>query len=188
VTSLSDVSAGGMDASSARHPAYPLEQVARSRSTRFQIGFARMTMHLLPRFENVLLEASEKGLRIYAASELALALPGEVMRRIHADDVDISEPQARLSYGTVVQEPIMWMRAAVPRTYCEPVVHHLIARGAAIDEVDWRAHSPVVRAKAPLRQLLGYPQSLEVLTGGAAQLEMGLSHYAPVPPEPGAAA
>jgi hypothetical protein len=90
---------------------YPIEQLARCSSTRFQIGFARMTMHLLPEFKDIALEPSERGLKILAMNEAALALPGEVIRQIHAEDVAIEEPQVRLLYGDVVQEPIMWVRA-----------------------------------------------------------------------------
>jgi translation elongation factor EF-G len=67
-------------------------------------------------------------------------------------------------------------------------VQDLVGRGAFIEEVDWMAPQPVVRAKAPLRLLLGYPQSLATLTQNTAELRMWLSHYAPIPPEPGEAA
>src|SRR5688572_31692637 len=86
---------------------YPIEQLARSTSTRFQMGFARMTMHLLPEFKEVVLEPSEQGLKILAPNEEALAPPREVIRQIHTEDVKIEEPQVRLLYGDVVQEPIM---------------------------------------------------------------------------------
>ena len=82
----------------------------------------------------------------------------------------------------------MWVRAAVPRERAEPVVHDLIGRQAEIEEVDWIAPSPVVVARAPLRELLGYPAALDALCEGNAELEMWLSHYAPVPPGPGKAA
>ena len=167
---------------------YPIEQLARSTSTRFQMGFARMTMHLLPEFKDTALEPSERGLKILATNETALALPGEVIRQIHAEDVEIEEPQVRLLYGDVVQEPIMWVRAGAERNYTEAVIHDLVTRGAEIEEVDWMAPLPVVRARAPLRQLLGYPQTLAALSENTAELRMWLSHYAPVPPGPGKAA
>ena len=167
---------------------YPIEQLARSTSTRFQMGFARMTMHLLPEFKDTALEPSERGLKILATNEAALALPGEVIRQIHAEDVAIEEPQVRLLYGDVVQEPIMWVRAGTERSYTEAVIHDLVTRGAEIEEVDWMAPLPVVRARAPLRQLLGYPQTLAALSENTAELRMWLSHYAPVPPGPGRAA
>ena len=115
---------------------YPIEQLARSTSTRFQMGFARMTMHLLPGFRDVGLEPSADGLRILAANEDALALPGEAIRQIHADEVDISEPRVRLLYADRVLEPIMWVRAASDRNYTEVVIQDLVRRTADIEEVD----------------------------------------------------
>ncbi|MCC7079827.1 MAG: hypothetical protein IT530_04080 [Burkholderiales bacterium] len=170
------------------HAEYPIEQLVRCKTTRFQLGFARMAMHLLPHFRHTVMNVSDKGLVILAASEMALALPGEVIRQIYADDADIGAPEVRLVYGDTVQEPIMWVRASVPRAHTESVVHGLITRKAEIEEVDWFAPSPVVRATAPLRELLGYPDALAALCGSKAELQMWLSHYAPVPPGPGIAA
>ncbi|MBI4290117.1 MAG: hypothetical protein HY661_01400 [Betaproteobacteria bacterium] len=163
---------------------YPIEQLARSAKSRFQIGFARMTMRLLPQFDDVVLEPTVQGLKILGANELALATPGEVIRQIHKDDVELQEPRVRLRYDTTVQEPVMWVRAAMPCRYAEPAVQDLAARGSAIEEVDWMLSHPVVRAKAPLRLLLGYPQALATLSRNTAELQMWLSHYARVPPVP----
>ena len=46
---------------------YPIEQLARSARSRFQMGFARMTMHLLPEFKDIVLEPGAKGLKILGA-------------------------------------------------------------------------------------------------------------------------
>jgi hypothetical protein len=170
------------------HHEYPIEQLARNTTTRFQIGFARMTMHLLPEFKEAVLEPSERGLKILATNEAALAQPAEVIRQIHGQDVKLEEPQVRMLHGAIVQEPIMSIRAGTARAYTEAVIHDLIIRGAAIEEVDWMAPLPVVRAKAPLGQLLGYPQALAALSQDTAELRMWLSHYAPVPPDPPQAA
>lgn len=169
------------------HAEYPVEQLVRSRSTRFQRGFARMSMHLAPPLRDVLLEADDDGLHILAANELALALPCEVVRQMHAGDVDIGAPQVRFLDGATLQEPVMGLRAAVPQPQTEAALHELIARGACIDEVDWCARKPTIRAWAPLRLLLGYPKALLVLTQNQAELSMWLMHYAPMPPEPGKA-
>ena len=167
---------------------YPIEQLARGTSTRFQMGFARMTMHLLPQFKEVVLEPSDDGLKILATNEAALVPPGEVIRQIHAADVKIEEPLVRLLYGEIVQEPVMWVRAASARTYTEAVIQDLVTRGADIEEVDWFAPLPVVRARAVLRHLLGYPQALATLSHSTADLRMWLSHYTPLPPDPEKAA
>lgn len=163
---------------------YPIEQLARSTNTRFQMGFARMTMHLAPDFREVAFEPCAEGLKILAAHELALSVPGEVIREIHGHNVEIGTPQARLIYGDPIQEPIMWVRAVAARAFTEAVLHDLILRNAEIDEVDWLAPSPTVRAKAPLRQLIGYPQAFAELAGERADLRMWLSHYAPLRPGP----
>ena len=170
------------------HSDYPIEQLASSKSTRFQRGFARMAMHLIPDARDATLESSDAGLKILAASEHALAMPAAVLRRIYADDLHLHEPTVRFRYGETLEEPIMWVRAVVPAPKAELVVHDLIRRGAEIEEVDWLPPWPVICAKASLRKLLGYPVALCALCQGKAELEMRLSHYAPVPPEPGKAA
>ena len=70
----------------------------------------------------------------------------------------------------------------------EDVIQDLVASDAEIQEVDWTAPLAVVRARAALRRVLGYPQWLAALTSGTAELRMWLSHYAPIPPDPGKAA
>jgi len=168
---------------------YPIEQVARSTNTRFQMGFARMTMHLLPEFDDIVLEPSLDGLKILAAHETALSRPGELIRRMYADSVEFEEPQVRLLYGESVQEPVMWVRASIDREHAEHVIQDLITRGGEIEQVDWMALPLLVLARAPLRELLGYPRALGALTQGRGEVRMWLSHYAPVPPpEPGKAA
>ena len=166
------------------HYEFPIEQLALSARTRFQMGFAKMTMHLMPKFEDVVLEPSAQGLKILGTSELALTSPGEAIRQIHADEVEIREPRVRLLYGMKVREPVMWVHARAGEKYTEAVVQDLIARGAEIEKVDWMPSHPVVLARAPLRSLLGYPQALATLSQNTADLKMWLSHYAAVPSDP----
>ncbi len=187
MTSRSDIAYAGHAEHSMDH-AFPVEQLARSTSTRFQLGFARMTMHLLPDFDDVVLEASSDGLRMLARYETALNLPCEVIRQLHGENVAIDKPRVRFLFGDPIQEPIMWVRSAVRSSHAEDVIQDLVARDAEIQEVDWTAPLAVVRARAALRRVLGYPQWLAALTSGTAELRMWLSHYAPIPPDPGKAA
>jgi translation elongation factor EF-G len=163
---------------------YPIEQLACSAKTRFQMGFARMTMHLIPELGDVVFEPSEQGLKILGASEMALRRPGEIIRRIHKHEVEFKEPRVRLLYDAVVREPIMWVRASVGHTDAEAVVRDLVARDALIEAVDWCHPQTQVRAQAPLRNLLGYSQALPTLSKHATDLKMWLSHYAAVTPGP----
>lgn len=166
------------------HYDYPIEQLARGANTRFQLGFARITMHLMPRLDDVVLEPCQEGLKILGVSEVALAMPCDVIRQIHTNKVDLKPPRVRLLQGPTVREPVMWVRASVIHKRAVLVVQDLVRRGAEIEEVDWTLSRPVVRAKAPLRLLLGYPQALATLSQNTADLRMWLSHYASVSPPP----
>jgi hypothetical protein len=166
------------------HYEYPIKQLAQSARTRFQMGFAKMTMHLMPEFKDILLEPSEQGLMIFGTSEIALLSPGETIRKIHEDEVKLEEPRVRLLHGTDVREPVMWVQAHIGHRHAEAAVQELITRGAAIESVDWMLSKPNILAKAPLRRLLGYPQTLAELSQGTADLKMWLSHYATVPSGP----
>jgi hypothetical protein len=122
---------------------YPIEQLARSATTQFQTGFARMTVHLIPEFHDAVLEPSAEGLKILGASEVALTMPGKIIRQIHADDVQLNEPRVRLVYDKELREPVMWARASVEYDYAEAVVQDLVGRGAEIREVDRQLPHPV---------------------------------------------
>lgn len=165
---------------------YPIEQLARSVQTRFQAGFARTTMQLMPLFEDATLEATARGLKILGANEMALTAPSQIIRRISPHEVLLEEPQVRRHYyAGELREPIMCVRASVDSEHTEVVIQDLVARGSTIDSVDWLRSPAVIRAQAPLRNLLGYPHVLAELTKVTGNLKMWLSHYAPVVPGPG---
>jgi hypothetical protein len=188
VTSHLDATIGGARPDRFLYYNYPIEQLARSARTRFQLGFARMTISLLPDLEDVIFEATPLGLNIFGAHETALHPAEAAIRELHGSDVAFDEPAMRLFHGEVVHEPIMWLRVHTGGTCTEAVIQDLVGRGAEIEEVDWMARPPLIRARAPLRKLLGYARTLADLSHSSADLRMGLSHYAPMPPPPGKAA
>jgi predicted membrane GTPase involved in stress response len=163
---------------------YPIEQVARNARTRFQLGFARAALDIMPEMEDVMLEATQEGLKILGRHEIALTKPGEIICQLYPEDVELKSPRVRSFYYGSMHEPIMWVRVSLDDRYCEDAVQDLVRRNAAIEEVDWLSQ-PVIRARASLRRLLGYPQALATLSNNTADLRTWLSHYAPVPPEPG---
>ena len=160
---------------------YPIEQLARSSTTRFQMGFARLTMHLMPQLEDVALEPSTQGLKILAANEMALQAPCEIICQIHVRDVELRRPRVRLRYDTAVREPIMWVRAAVDARCAEQVLQDLIARNAEIEEVDWREPVTIVRAKAPPARLSAGVVSTRETHAGAEDVAESLPERTPGP-------
>jgi predicted membrane GTPase involved in stress response len=162
---------------------YPIEQLARSTRPRFQGGFARMMVQLMPAFQDATIQATVQGLKILGVNEMALAEPREFLRHIHADDVQLGEPKVRaLSYGRELHEPVMCARASVDSAHTEAVIHELLAREATIESVDWLHNPVVIRAEAPLRKVIGYPDVFTQSTQSTADLKMWLSHYARVVP------
>lgn len=160
---------------------YPIEQVARSAGTRFQTGFAHMTMQRMPAFEGTALEPEAQGLRILGINEMALVAPRDFIRRIHQHKVRLEQPRVRsLRYGQELREPVMCIRVSIDATYAEAAIHDLVARRSSIDCVNWLHDPVVIHAQAPLRALLGYPDALRQLSESTADLKMWLSHYAPV--------
>lgn len=157
---------------------YAVEQVARNVRTRFQVGFARLTMRMLPDLDEVAYEASPEGLRILGATELALEIPAERVRRIHGDDVVLEPPRVRLAWRGRVREPVMELRASVLEAHVPRVVEDLLERGAIVEGTMVAPGRCTVRAYGRQRNLLGYPEALQHLTGGAGELAMWLSHYA----------
>ena len=58
-------------------------------------------------------------------------------------------------------------------------MQELRSRGARIDEECLRGRTFIVRAAAPLRDLLGFAGRLAAITGGSGHHSTRLSHYAP---------
>ena len=156
---------------------YPIEQIVRNPRTGFQIGFARLTMRMLPDLDDVAYEASGEGLRMLGASELALKVPGELVRQMHGDDVVLEAPRVRLAYRGRVCEPVMGVRASVGEAHASRVVQDLLERGASIEEIATAHGRCTVRALGRLRLLLGYPDALMHLSDETSELVMRLSHY-----------
>ena len=90
-----------------------------------------------------------------------------------------------MRYGEELREPIMCVRLSIESAYAEAAIRDLVARGSSIDCVDWLHDPVVIRAQAPLRNLLGYPDAIADVSKGAADLKVWLSHYVPVESGPG---
>lgn len=79
----------------------------------------------------------------------------------------------------------MQVRISTEVRFLEDVKAALAARGANPSEEYVRSQYCVLRYEAPLADLLGLPAELERLTLGTAKHWILLSHYAPVPGDPG---
>jgi elongation factor G len=82
----------------------------------------------------------------------------------------------------IVLEPIVNMDVNVPERYMGDVTGGLASKRARINGTDvLRSGTLVVKAQAPLAEVMGYQTELRAITGGEGRFAMELSHYDPVP-------
>ncbi len=84
----------------------------------------------------------------------------------------------------IVLEPIVDMDVNVPEQYMGDVTGALASKRARINGTDTqRGGGLVIKAQAPLAEVIDYQTELRSLTGGEGRFAMELSHYDPVPPQ-----
>lgn len=171
---------------------FPLEQLVKHDSHRFQMGFARQVIRDVTqtrRFrDRVLFEASNDGLVMLAQNEEALTEPLDLLRELYEQSLVVLQPRVRyLSLGNERFEPIMVVRVRVAPRDMQAVRADLLAREGTILDEDRNRGTCVLRAEAPLRNLLGYGRELNTLTGGTGEYCSWLDRYARMPTGPNAA-
>jgi translation elongation factor EF-G len=159
---------------------YPLETLARKRGTRSQIEFAQEAKRVLRDTDDVLFEAMDRGLAIFAANEDAVAASVRMLEETYAGRVEVRRPVVRLMRGEPVQQPVMYVSVTARREHAGIVVQKLRARGVLIAEEILRPREVVIRGEAPLACLLGLPAELAQATGNSSSHVIRLTHYAPV--------
>lgn len=162
------------------HPEYPIERICRHLREPFQLTFARQAQQVLPKEEEIEVEAIPQGLAIRGETETALQRPVEILQDYFGNQLSVGEATIRYHNGVTLEEPHMGVRVRCARKYFHAVKADLQARRALLVSCEITPASGVVRASAPLAQLIGYAQALADLTSGTAHQVMWLSHYAPV--------
>ncbi len=83
----------------------------------------------------------------------------------------------------IVLEPIVNVEVAIPEHNVGDVTGGLAGKRARILGTDaQRGGELVIKAQAPLAELIDYPNELKSMTGGRGRYSLDLSHYEAVPP------
>lgn len=83
----------------------------------------------------------------------------------------------------IVLEPIVNVEVAIPEHNVGDVTGGLAGKRARIMGTDTqRGGELVIKAQAPLAELIDYPTELKSMTGGRGRYSLDLSHYEAVPP------
>jgi hypothetical protein len=167
------------------HPDMPIEQLVRRTDTKFQFGFAAEACARIPSTEEFVLHSSRTGLHVLARNEESLAPPVEVLRELYGSRLEVDRPRVRLLHGVQVKQPIMHIRISLEARFLDAVSRAMLGRGAIATEEYARGRHCVLRYEAPLADLLGLPDELARITGGAAKHWIALSHYGLVTRPPG---
>lgn len=163
---------------------YPLESLARRRSGRSQLDFAREARRLFSDTDEVMYEPIDRGLAIFAAHEDALEEPKRILKDLYGDFVEVRGPRVRYMPGEPAHEPIMHVRVTTRRETAGAIVRELRGRGVRMIEECVRSRVFVVRAEAPLAALLGLPARIDEISDGLAMHSIRLIRYAPVAAHP----
>lgn len=162
------------------HSEFPIEQLVQLTSSPFQIGFARQVMRVLHPSDLIAFEATLEGLLMRAQNEDALAQPMAMLCDIYGDDLKLLPPRVRyMSLGNRVYEPIMLLRVRTAPRHLDAVRNDLASRKLKILEEHEHPSVCVLRAEGPLRNLLGYGESLAKLTEDKALHWIWLDRYVP---------
>lgn len=82
----------------------------------------------------------------------------------------------------VLLEPIMELEIEVPEENMGDVIGDINARRGRVLGMEARDRTQLIRAQAPLSELLRYALDLNSITGGRGTFRMRFSHYEEVPP------
>lgn len=83
--------------------------------------------------------------------------------------------------GAVLQEPVMQVEVITPEDYMGDVLGDLSSRRAAIEGMEPRQNTQVIRAMVPLAEMFGYATTLRSMTQGRGVYTMEFHHYQQLP-------
>lgn len=159
--------------------AYPVERTCTERRKPVQLTFARQALQHLPHRDDAAFEAGHQGLVLRGKTEAALEGPVAILRSYYGERIDIGEASVRLHHGATLEEPYMGLGVMCAPARIEAIRADLLGRDAAIFDEEIAAEFCVIRATAPLTNLLGYRQQVSKLDPSASAI-LWLSHYGPV--------
>ena len=101
----------------------------------------------------------------------------------NADGIEATTIEAIRAANPIVLEPIVNVEITAPESATGDITGDLSSRRAQVAGTDAQlAGMMVVRALAPMAELMGYQSRLNALTSGQGRYTLSLSHYEAVPP------
>ena len=169
-----------------------MEPLARGSGFEFanEIFGGSIPRNFIPAVEKGIVEASAKGyLAGYPVVDFKVILYDGSYH-----DVDSSELAFKIAGSFAFKkcmeqakpcllEPIMDVGITVPETYSGDIMGNLNGRRGRIQGMDSKAGAAIIKAQAPLAEMLTYASDLTSMTQGRGTYSMEYSHYDVVPPQ-----
>lgn len=159
---------------------YPLRQSLLPGARNLRIFETRGVVDWLSRPERFLVACEGRGGRIYAADERCLEQAQQVIANAHGTKVVFREPEVHTYTDPerdALVEPVMFLRIKVPHAYAREVLAELSSRRVRILEQDMQSYDLVIRAEAPLVNLLGLTRMLELFGQSSIAFWTWLDRY-----------
>jgi elongation factor G len=83
----------------------------------------------------------------------------------------------------ILLEPLLQLTVTVPEAMTGDVISDLTTRRARVQGIDTLGHLQVIRAIAPMAEVVSYAPILTSITRGAGSYSAAFAHYEPVPPQ-----
>ncbi|MBL8152048.1 MAG: elongation factor G, partial [Blastocatellia bacterium] len=83
----------------------------------------------------------------------------------------------------ILLEPIMHVEVVAPQEFSGDLMGDMNSRRGRIQGMDTRGNQQVIKAQAPLSEMLNYQPTLNSITGARGSYSMEFSHYDEVPPQ-----
>lgn len=143
----------------------------------------------IPAVEKGIVEAAEKGyLAGYPVVDFKVTLYDGSYHDVDSSELafkiagSLAFKKAMEQARPVLLEPIMNVEVYIPEECAGDVMGDLNARRGRITGMDVTGTSQVIRAQAPMAEMLTYQTALNSMTAGRGSFHMELSHYDIVPP------
>lgn len=166
---------------------YVLEQALACAAEKFQLKFAEEAFDLLRAIPGIDLRPASKALLLAGVAEAALDPAIAVLRARYGRDLKVGGRRVRYMENPFM-EPIMDVFVRVPSEDGDNVGRDLTRRGAVLRFKIMEKRGWLIRAEAPMAELLSYAADLSAMTGGRADHWITFNRWEPAELDGGHAA
>jgi elongation factor G len=147
-----------------------------------------ISQQLRPAVEKGIVEAALNGpVAGYPVVDFRVELTDGSMHPVDSDELSFklagrkSFREAMPKADPVLLEPVMNVEVTAPQEFAGDLIGDLNSRRGRIQGMDTKGNQQIVKAQAPLAEMLQYQSTLNSITGARGSYTMEFSHYDEVP-------